>query len=225
MLFRQLFDPESSAYSYLLADERSRQALIIDAVRAWVERDLRLLGELGLKLAHCLETHIHADHLTGAGELRRRTGCRIAASRHAAAACHDIKLDEKDVVTLGDINIHVLETPGHTNTCLSFLCDDRVFTGDALLIRDCGRTDFQSGDAARLYDSITGKLFALPDDTLVYPAHDYQGLTVSAIGEEKRHNPRLKLGREGFIRNMRELDLPRPRKMDIAVPGNLACGL
>lgn len=224
MIFRQLFDQDSSTYSYLLADEHSRQALIIDSVETRVERDIGLIDELDLNLVYCLETHIHADHITGAGKLRQGTGCKVAASRHAATDCHDIKLGENDIVTIGNISLHVLETPGHTNTCLSFHCNDRVFTGDTLLIRGCGRTDFQSGDAGQLYDSITGKLFTLPDDTLVYPAHDYQGMTVSTIGEEKRHNPRLLLGREGFIRHMQELDLPYPHMMDVAVPGNLTCG-
>lgn len=224
MIFRQLFDADTSTYTYLIADERTKDAVLIDSTDTQVERDLKLVEELGLRLRYCLETHIHADHVTGAGRLRQRTGCQTVVSRHVGATCPDQKVGQGDVLEIGDIHIHVLETPGHTNTCLSFHTGDKVFTGDALLIRGCGRTDFQSGSAARLYDSITQRLFTLPEETLVYPGHDYNGFTVSAIGEEKRCNPRLTLSREAFIAHMNSLKLPNPRRMDVAVPANLACG-
>ena len=224
MLFRQLFDSESSTYSYLLADQVSRNALIIDPVDTMVERDLQLLDELGLTLIYSLETHVHADHITGSGHLRERTGCKTVLSRHAGVECADLLLEDGDQLLLGDMPIKLIETPGHTNTCLSYYVGDRVFTGDALLIRGCGRTDFQNGNPAQLYDSITQRLFCLPDDTLVYPGHDYHGFTVSTIAEEKAHNPRLQLDRDGFIEHMNSLKLSNPRKMDVAVPANLSCG-
>ena len=225
MIFRQLFDPESSTYTYLLADEVTREAILIDSVESQVARDIKLINELNLKLVYCVETHIHADHVTGAGKLRKETGCKTAVSIHAQVDCADLQLAEGDVVQVGSVVLKALETPGHTNTCLSFYSDGKVFTGDALLIRGCGRTDFQSGDAAQLYDSITDKLFSLVDDVQVYPAHDYNGFTVSSISEEKQHNPRLRLGREGFIDHMNSLVLDDPKKMDVAIPANLACGV
>jgi len=224
MIFRQLFDYETWTFTYLLADEQTREAVIIDSVDTQVERDLQLLKELGLKLVYSLETHIHADHITGAGELRKRTGCQTAVSRHAGVDCADIQLSEGDQLAFGRHQLKVLETPGHTDTCISFYGEGRVFTGDALLIRGCGRTDFQSGDAAILFDSIQGKLFTLPQDARIYPGHDYRGFTVSTIAEEKRWSPRLQLSRAAFIAHMNGLDLPDPRKMDVAVPANLVCG-
>ena len=225
MIFRQLFDPESSTYTYLLADEVTREAILIDSVESQVARDIKLINELNLKLVYCVETHIHADHVTGAGKLRKETGCKTAVSIHAQVDCADLQLAEGDVIQVDSVVLKALETPGHTNTCLSFYSDGKVFTGDALLIRGCGRTDFQSGDAAQLYDSITDKLFSLVDDVQVYPAHDYNGFTVSSISEEKQHNPRLRLGREGFIDHMNSLVLDDPKKMDVAIPANLACGV
>ncbi len=224
MIFRQLFDYETWTYTYLLADEKSREAVLIDTVDTQVSRDSQLLEELGLTLTTCLETHIHADHITGAGLLREKLGCKTAVSQHADIGCADTKLSDGELIFVGDMQIKVLETPGHTNTCLSFYTDGRVFTGDALLIRGCGRTDFQSGNPAQLYDSINQKLFTLPDETRVYPGHDYRGMIMSTIGEEKKFSPRLQLDRQQFINHMNGLDLSDPKKMDVAVPANLSCG-
>lgn len=224
MLFRQLFDRESSTYTYLIADEATRQAALVDPVFEQAERDLSLVRELGLRLELVLDTHVHADHVTAASVLRERTGAKTGASAQGAP-CADLQLAGGTVVMLGAIPIEVLSTPGHTNDSLSFKIVDRVFTGDALLIRAAGRTDFQNGDAGALYDSITRVLFALPDETFVYPGHDYLGRTVSTIGEEKRHNPRVaNKTREEFITIMTSLELPPPQKMATAVPANLACG-
>lgn len=224
MIFRQLFDRTSSTYSYLLADEVSREAVIIDPVDTMVARDMQLLQELRLTLVYSLETHVHADHVTGGGMLREQTGCKTALSIHAGVACADYQLQHGDCIQVGDIALQVIETPGHTNTCVSFYTSDRVFTGDTLLIRGCGRTDFQSGDAAQLYESITQRLFSLPASTFVYPGHDYRGFTVSSIDEERQLNPRLQLDKLAFIEHMNGLVLDNPKKMDVAVPANLACG-
>ncbi|MCP3136856.1 MBL fold metallo-hydrolase [Pyxidicoccus xibeiensis] len=225
MLFRQLFDAETSTYTYLLADEATREAALIDPVLEQVERDLRLVEELGLKLTRVLETHVHADHVTGAGVLRERTGATVVASARGAP-CVSRKVGHGDVVRLGGLELHVLETPGHTDDSLSYLCEGRLFTGDALLIRGTGRTDFQNGDAGQLHDSITRHLFTLPEETAVYPGHDYAGHAMSTIGEEKRHNPRLaRRTRESFIAFMKGRQLPPPKKLDVAVPANRACGL
>ncbi len=224
MIFRQLFDHESSTYTYLVADEKTRRAVLVDPVLENVERDLALVSELDLELAYVLDTHVHADHVTAASVLRERTGAKTAASAQGAP-CADQHLANGDVVTLGEMSLRVLATPGHTADSLSYLVGDRVLTGDALLIRGAGRTDFQNGDAGALYDSITGVLFALPDETFVYPGHDYTGRTCSTIGEERRHNPRIAgKTRDAFIELMSQLVLPRPNKMDVAVPANLACG-
>ncbi|ATB44619.1 MBL fold metallo-hydrolase [Corallococcus macrosporus] len=224
MLFRQLFDAETSTYTYLLADAATGAAALIDPVLEQVERDLKLLRERGLTLSVVLETHVHADHVTGAGVLRERTGAAVVASPRGAP-CVDRMVRHGDLVRVGGLELHVLETPGHTDDSLSFLCDGRLFTGDALLIRGTGRTDFQNGDPGQLYDAITRVLFRLPEDTEVYPGHDYAGHTVSTVGEEKRHNPRLAgRSREDFIFLMQGLRLPPPRKLDVAVPANRACG-
>ena len=224
MIIRQLFDPDTSTYTYLLADRATGEALLIDPVIGQLERDLKLIEELGLTLKYSMDTHVHADHITASGSLRKQTGCQTCLSSHAGVGCADITLNEGDVIRLGGSEIHVLETPGHTDTCLSYVINQHVFTGDALLIRGCGRTDFQQGSAERLYHSITEKLFALPDDTLVCPGHDYQGMTVSTIGEEKRFNPRLKLDLAGFIHFMKNLNLPAPHQIHQALPANMACG-
>lgn len=224
MLFRQLFDPESSTYTYLLADPGTREALLIDPVREQAERDLALLRELELRLVYVLDTHVHADHVTAAALLRERTGAKTVAGR-LSAPCADIHVAHGDVLRVGGIEVQVLETPGHTDDSVSYRVGDRVFTGDALFVRGTGRTDFQNGDPGTLYDSITNVLFALPDETFVYPGHDYKGMTVSTIGEEKRFNPRVAgKSRDEFIELMRALKLPVPKKIDIAVPANRACG-
>jgi glyoxylase-like metal-dependent hydrolase (beta-lactamase superfamily II) len=225
MIFRQLFDAESSTYTYLLADEATREAALIDAVREQIPRDLAVLRELSLKLAYVFDTHVHADHITAAGALRAQTGARTVAGRKGAS-CADVQVGSGDVVRVGSIAISVLETPGHTDDSVTYRVDGRLFTGDALMIRAAGRTDFQNGNAGQLYDSLTRVLFALPDETQVHPAHDYKGLTVSTIGEEKRWNARVAgRNREEFIKLMNGLNLPKPKKIDVAVPANRSCGL
>ena len=229
MWLRQLFDPESSTYTYLLADEQTKEAVLIDPVLEQVDRDLSLIRELGLKLAFALDTHVHADHVTALGTLRERTGTTTVLSERSGAACADRLVKEGDRIRFGHHELEVRETPGHTSGCLSYVTGDRamVFTGDALLIRGCGRTDFQSGDSRKLYRSVHEKILSLPDDTLIYPAHDYKGRTVSSVGEEKQWNPRLGGGRtvEQFVETMKGLSLAYPKKMDVAVPANLHCGL
>jgi glyoxylase-like metal-dependent hydrolase (beta-lactamase superfamily II) len=233
MIFRQLFDLQSSTYTYLLGDEHTREALLIDPVLEQVDRDLELVSQLGLSLVHVLDTHVHADHVTAASALRDRTGARTVAGRKGAE-CADVRVDDGDVVRLGGHSLRVLATPGHTDDSVSYLladeghgapAGDRIFTGDALLVRAVGRTDFQNGDAARLYDTVTRVLFALADETLVYPAHDYRGRTVTTIGEEKRWNVRIAgRSREEFVALMSNLHLPEPKRLGDAVPANRACG-
>jgi glyoxylase-like metal-dependent hydrolase (beta-lactamase superfamily II) len=225
MIFRQLFDPDSSTYTYLLGDEVTREAVIIDPVRERLERDLTLVRELGLQLVHALDTHVHADHVTAAGLIAQRTGAQTVAGRLGAACAHR-HLGAGERVPFGRYSLEVLETPGHTDDSVSYRLPDRVFTGDALLVRGCGRTDFQNGDARTLYHSITSVLFALPEDTLVFPGHDYRGMTVSTIGEEKHFNPRLAgKSAEEFATIMRGLKLGLPARIMEAVPANRACGL
>ncbi len=224
MIFYQLLDESTSTFTYLLADTDSGETVLIDPVLEQTDRYLKLLSELNLKLGYVLDTHIHADHITAAGALRKKTGCNTGISAKANIACADLLLREGAILHFGPHVIRVLETPGHTRTCVSYLCEDMVFTGDALLIDGCGRTDFQDGDAGLLYDSVTQKLFALPDETRVFPAHDYHGRTDTSIGEQKRNNPRLRLNRDDFIRLMAEMSLPLPQRIRESVPANLACG-
>lgn len=226
MIFRQLFDRDSSTYTYLIADPVTREAVLVDPVIEQVDRDFALLNELGLTLRYCLETHIHADHITGTGELRERCGCAGLVPEGAQAACADRHLQHGEVLTVGDITIKAIATPGHTDSHLAYWVNGtHVLTGDALFIRGCGRTDFQSGDAGTLYESVTQRLFTLPDETLVYPAHDYRGHSVSTIGEEKRWNPRfVGRDRDSFITFMNGLNLPDPKKIMEAVPANERCG-
>jgi glyoxylase-like metal-dependent hydrolase (beta-lactamase superfamily II) len=226
MLFRQLFDSETSTYTYLIADERTKEAVLVDAVLEQVERDRQLLEELGLTLGYCLETHIHADHITGTGRLRELTGCQGIVPQNASAKCADRFLGDEEILRVGEVEIKAIATPGHTDSHNAYLVNGhRILTGDALLIRGCGRTDFQSGDAAVLYHSITQKLFALPEETLVYPGHDYRGHAASTIGEEKQYNPRF-VGKTkaSFIELMAGLNLPNPKKIMEAVPANERCG-
>ena len=221
---RQLFDAESSTFTYLLGDRAAGVAALIDPVREHVERDLTLVAQLGLRLTHVFDTHVHADHVTGAGELRARVGARTHASA-IGAPCVDVPLHDGDVVTVGAIALTTLATPGHTDDGITLAMAGAVFTGDTLLVRGCGRSDFQNGDAGALYDSVTTRLFALPDATIVYPGHDYRGHTASTIGEERAHNPRLAgRSRDEFIALMANLALPPPRKLAEAVPANRACG-
>jgi glyoxylase-like metal-dependent hydrolase (beta-lactamase superfamily II) len=230
MLFRQLFEPQSSAYTYLLGCEETREAALIDPVLETVERDLALLETLGLTLRYTIETHIHADHVTGAWRLKESTGCKCALPERSGAAHVDIEVREGEPIRVGMLEVKPLYTPGHTDDHHSYFLDTpgaaRVFTGDALLIDGCGRTDFQNGDAAILYRSVHEKIFALPGETLVYPGHDYQQHHVSSVAQELERNPRLGGGRslEDFVAIMAALNLPRPRKMDVAVPANRACG-
>lgn len=226
MLFRQLYDSESSTYTYLLGDLELKEAILVDPVLEQVERDLKLLKELGLSLRYCLETHIHADHITGTGKLRELTGCLGIVPENARADCANRHIQDEEDLEMGAIIIEAIATPGHTDSHMAYLINgERVLTGDALFIRGCGRTDFQSGDADTLYDSVTQRLFTLPNATLVYPAHDYRGHTVSTIGEEKQWNPRF-VGRDrnNFIQFMNNLNLPEPKKMMEAVPANEQCG-
>ncbi len=228
LVFRQLFDPQSSTYTYLLGDRASGAALLIDPVFEQVRRDAALLGELGLSLLATLETHVHADHVTGAWLLRRRTGSRIMLSAAGGAEGADRTLAQDDVIAFGGRRLMVRATPGHTNSCLTYVLDDRsmAFTGDCLLIRGSGRTDFQEGDAAAMYRSIHEQIFTLPDDCLLYPAHDYRGLTVTSVAEERRFNPRLggEIGIGDFTGYMKNLRLAHPKLIDVAVPANLRCG-
>lgn len=235
MLFRQLFDAESSTYSYLIADLNTQEAVLVDPVLEQVERDHHLLQELGLALRYCLETHIHADHITGTSTLRELTGCLGVVPEGAQADCADQFIRDGELLEVGSPTLQAIATPGHTDSHMAYRVNgDRVLTGDALFIRGCGRTDFQSGDAGTLFDSVTQRLFTLPDQTLVYPAHDYRGYTVSTIGEEKQWNPRF-AGRDGrganrlqhrtsFTEFMANLELPEPQKMMEAIPANEHCG-
>lgn len=230
MIFKQLFEADSSTYTYLLACAETRQALLIDPVLDTVERDLTVLQQLDLKLMYTLDTHHHADHLTGARVLRERTGCQVVFPDIEKPDCADIGISEGTPFKMGSIELTPLFTPGHTSHHHAYLLDNgtqnMLFSGDALLIEACGRTDFQSGDAATLYKSIQDKLFSLPDETLVYPGHDYEGRFISSIAQEKVRNPRLNDNKslEDFVAIMDGLDLPYPRKIDFAVPGNEMCG-
>ncbi len=226
MIFRQLFDPASSTYTYLLAD--SGEAVLIDPVLEQADRDAVLIGELGLMLLWTLETHVHADHITGGWALKERLGSRIALSAAAQAAGADRALHDGDSIQFGSRFVEVRSTPGHTASCLTYVLDDRsiAFTGDCVLIRGCGRTDFQDGSSAHLYESVREKIFSLPDTCLLYPGHDYRGFTATSVREEKAHNPRLGLARseQDFAECMANLKLAYPKKIDIAVPANLRCG-
>ena len=226
MIFRQLIEPVSSTYTYLLGCEETRQAILIDAVLPTWQRDLEELNRLGLKLAYTLDSHIHADHITSALRLKREAGSQIAHPAFDNLACADVGLEEGKPFEIGSIRVEPLFTPGHTDGHHAYRINNRVFTGDALLIDGCGRTDFQNGDAPTLYRSVHEKLFALPEDTLVYPAHDYQGRRVSSIGQEKTRNPRLGGDKplDDFVKIMKELNLAYPTFIDFAVPGNRECG-
>ena len=226
MIFRQLFDQTSSTYSYLLASRKGGEALIVDPVLEKVDRYLQLVRELDLKLVKAVDTHIHADHITGLGALRDRTHCITVMGEQAKVDVVSMRVTEGDRLTIEGLALDVLYTPGHTDDSYSFLMGDRVFTGDTLLIRGTGRTDFQNGSARDQYDSLFNKLLKLPDETLVYPAHDYKGDTVSTIGEEKRHNPRLQVRSvDEYAELMSRLNLPNPKMMDVAVPANMRVGL
>jgi len=227
MIVRQLFEPLSSTYTYLLGCEETGRAVLIDPVIVSIERDLTIISRLGLKLAYSVDTHIHADHITSALQVKKTVGSKIAAPAFDRLACVDVGIEEGVPFQVGGIKLQPLHTPGHTAGHFAYLFGDRVFTGDALLIEGCGRTDFQDGDADVLYKSVHEKLFSLPDDTLVYPAHDYNDRHVSSIGQEKKRNPRLGQERtpEQFRELMANLNLPYPKFIDYAVPGNKQCGV
>jgi sulfur dioxygenase len=227
MKSRQLFDKDTWTYTYIIWDEETREAAIIDSVKEQFERDSKYVKALGLQLKFALETHVHADHITASGQLRNEFGCQVGVSEHGGTHCADIQVTDGQIFALGEQELKAIQTPGHTDGDVSYLIEGAVFSGDALLIRACGRTDFQQGDSATLYNSITEKLFTLPDDTIVYPGHDYNGFTTSSIGEEKALNPRLANNKpkEEFMQIMDTLDIPKPRRIDEAVPGNLVCGL
>jgi glyoxylase-like metal-dependent hydrolase (beta-lactamase superfamily II) len=226
MIFRQLYDHASSTYSYLIASRQGGEALLIDPVLEHTDQYIQLANELDLRLVLAVDTHIHADHITGLGTLREKTGCITAMGEMTQAECLSTRFADGEKLKLDGVDIQAIYTPGHTDDSYSFLLPDRVLTGDTLLIRGTGRTDFQNGDAGAQYDSLFGRLLQLPDETLVYPAHDYNGMTVSSIGEEKRHNPRLQVAdRAAYVAMMNGLVLSNPKMMDVAVPANRKCGL
>jgi glyoxylase-like metal-dependent hydrolase (beta-lactamase superfamily II) len=230
MIFRQLFEPESSTYTYLIGCEQTGKAALVDPVLETVERDLDVIRGLDLTLALTLETHIHADHVTGAGRLRSLSGSKAGFPAASGTECADFAIAENEPVAIGELSLRPLYTPGHTDDHHAYVIESasvaRVFTGDALLIEGCGRTDFQNGDAATLYRSVHEKIFGLGDETLVYPGHDYNQRFVSSVAQERARNPRLGGGKtvEEFIAIMAGLNLPPPKKIDFAVPANRECG-
>ncbi|XP_028325683.1 persulfide dioxygenase ETHE1, mitochondrial [Gouania willdenowi] len=227
LLFRQMFESESSTYTYLLADAETKDAVLIDPVLETIDRDLKLINELGLNLTVAVNTHCHADHITSTGLMKKRVvGLKSAISKFSGASA-DIHLSEGDKISFGKHYLTVRDTPGHTDGCMTLVSNDQrmAFTGDALLIRGCGRTDFQQGCPKRLYESVHQKIFTLPEHCLIYPAHDYTGRMVSTVGEERMFNPRLTKSLEEFVKIMNNLNLPKPAKIDISVPANLVCGL
>ncbi len=227
MKIEQLFDSVTATYTYLLWDQKTKEAALIDSVLEEFDRDVKFIKQLGLKLKYTLETHVHADHITASGLLRKEFGSDVMVHESSGLQCADKLLSDGDTLSLGGQTIHVIYTPGHTDTCVSFHIDGAVFTGDALLIDGCGRTDFQAGNAKHLYDSITKKLFTLDEKTTVYPGHDYSGFTASTIGHEKTFNSRLGNNQTeaAFVAIMDGLNLDLPKRINIAVPGNMQCGL
>ncbi|MEQ1599671.1 MAG: MBL fold metallo-hydrolase [Methylotenera sp.] len=225
-MFKQMFDTESSTYTYLLVDENTREAVIIDPVANHIEDYIVMIEQHNLHLKYSLETHVHADHITASGKLRQRLGVKTGVSELCGAAVADMQLNDGDELMIGDQKIQVIATPGHTAGSVSFLWNDRIFTGDALLINGCGRTDFQGGSAADLFESIANRIFTLPDETLIYPGHDYNGRRISSVAQEKAINPRL-AGKtlDEFVAIMNNLNLPKPKLIDIAVPANRMCGV
>jgi glyoxylase-like metal-dependent hydrolase (beta-lactamase superfamily II) len=226
MIFRQLLDPDTSTYTYLLGCEFTQKAILIDSVASEAESYIKLLNELNLTLIYTLETHVHADHITAAGFLRDTLGSKSIVHRDAGAMCADLLVTDGVELQVGEIEINVIHTPGHTSGCTSFVVEDRLFSGDSLLINGCGRTDFQEGSPATMYDTVTQKLFTLPPDTLVYPGHDYKGMTVSTIAQEIALNSRLgnNKTKEAFIKIMDNLNLSYPKHIDKALPANQSCG-
>ena len=225
MIFRQLFDLNSSTYTYLVACPETRKSILIDPVLTRVDDYCQMVSQLGLELVFAADTHVHADHITGLGELRSRTGCATIMGEQAEVACASRTVSDGDRLTVGTIELTARYTPGHTDDSYCYVMADRVFTGDTLLIRGTGRTDLQNGDPVAAYRSLFDVLLRLPDETLVYPAHDYRGWTASTIGEERAHNPRLQVKSAAeYAEIMGRLHLPSPAMMDIALPANRACG-
>ena len=231
MIFRQLFDRESCTFSYLMADAQTKEGILIDPVLSLAERDLQLIDQLGLQLLYVVETHVHADHVTAAATLRKATEAKLAWSSTAKVPAADHHLDHGEHLHFGGLSLETRHTPGHTEGCTSYLLlgapESAIFTGDTLSIRGCGRTDFQGGDAATLYQSVREQIFSLPDDTLIYPGHDYKGRTRSTVAEEKAHNPRLnqQINETEFVGIMNSLNLAYPKHMDVAVPANQRGGV
>ena len=225
MIFKQLFDKNSSTYTYMIASKRGREALIIDPVLENVENYINILNELDLKLVKVIDTHIHADHITGASKLNQRTNCATIMGEHTPSDTVQIKVKNDEIINIEEIKIKAIYTPGHTSDSFSFLMNDYLFSGDTLLINGTGRTDFQNGNARDSYDSIFNNLLRLPDETFLYPAHDYNGKKFSSIGNEKKSNPRLQVkSEEEYIELMQNLNLPKPRMMDINVSRNIKLG-
>ncbi|MBA2404975.1 MAG: MBL fold metallo-hydrolase [Bdellovibrionales bacterium] len=226
MIFHQLFEKESSTYTYLIGDAVSGEAVLIDPVSSMLDRDLKLIQELGLKLTFILDTHVHADHITASAELKKRTGAKIAISQVYHLKCADLHLSDGQELAIGTHKIKAIATPGHTLGCMTFLFQDMMFTGDTLLVRGCGRTDFQDGSAETLFISVREKLFSFPDETIVFPGHDYKGFTHTSLKLEKQFNPRLNLSltQADFVKIMSELNLTYPKQINEALPANLQCG-
>ena len=227
MFVRQLFDRETSTYTYIIADKATNEAAIIDPVKEQFERDALLIEQLGFELKYTLETHVHADHITSSGQMRDKFSSKVVLHENSGARCADMLLKDNDELTLGSITIKAMHTPGHTDADISYVAEGYAFTGDALLVRDCGRTDFQAGSSNTLYSSIKEKIFSLDDATTIYPGHDYYGFTASTVKEEKQFNNRLGNGKteDEFVEIMANLDLALPKKIKESVPGNIACGL
>jgi sulfur dioxygenase len=227
LIFRQMFESESSTFTYLIADKDSKEGILIDPVKETVDRDLKVINELGIKLKYIFDTHVHADHITGAGDIRKVTGAKSIVGENANVDCVDISIKDGDELDFGKYKVKAISTPGHTNGCMSYLVNNMIFTGDTLLIRGNGRTDFQEGSPEKLYNSITKKLFKLPSNTKVFPAHNYIGLQQSSIEEEMRYNPRIGVGKSlaDFILIMENLNLPEPKKIKESVEFNKRCGI
>lgn len=226
MIFKQLFDLDTSTYTYLIATGYNQEALIIDPVKTQMPLYMQLINELGVKLVYAIDTHVHADHITAIGALHQQTNCAMVMGEQSKAECVTLKVKENELIHFGNMVLKPIYTPGHTDDSYSFLLDDKIFTGDTLLIRSTGRTDFQNGDAYAQYDSLFNKLLKLSDETIVYPAHDYHGQTSSTIWEEKHFNPRLQVkSAKEYANLMAKLNLPKPKYIDIAVPANLKCGM
>jgi sulfur dioxygenase len=225
MLFKQLFDKTSSTFTYLIASSKGREALIIDPVLENVDIYIKLLKELDLKLVKVIDTHIHADHITAASKLNEKTNCSTIMGEHTPAESVQIKVKDDEIIKIDDLNFRAIYTPGHTSDSYSFLMNNYLFSGDTLLINGTGRTDFQNGNSRDAYNSIFNKLLKLPEETLLYPAHDYNGKKVSSIGQEKKFNPRLQVNSENeYEEIMNNLNLPKPKLMDINVPRNIKLG-